>query len=117
MKFRVVYTLGMIAAVGALDSVGSVHAQEATLTLEDYLMMSGPTYFCQVRDFDDDKSETLDRNDYFSVQREPVKRTRLVRRLEVAERILDDGGYIGPCAVYGDRRSIGDGYFQTYVGH
>jgi hypothetical protein len=44
-----------------------------------------------------------------------MKRTRLVRSLEVAMRILDDGGYLGPCAVYGDRRSIGDGYFQTYV--
>ncbi|MHB8471834.1 MAG: hypothetical protein ACYDC8_03070 [Gammaproteobacteria bacterium] len=33
---------------------------------------------------------------------------------DVAEKIVRNGGYLGPCATYGDKRSLGDGYFQTY---
>lgn len=29
--------------------------------------------------------------------------------------ILRRGGYLGPCATFGDKRSMGDGYFQTYT--
>ena len=113
MNFRIVYSLGMIGLLSTFEGVASVHAQEATQTLDEYLMVNGPTYFCQVRDSDDESQG--DEDNYFATQRKPAQRTRLVHRPEVAQRILDDGGYIGPCAVYGDRRSIGNGYFQTYV--
>lgn len=36
--------------------------------------------------------------------------------LEDANAIAKRGdGYHGPCAIYGDKRSLGDGYFKTYV--
>lgn len=35
--------------------------------------------------------------------------------LERAKRILRNKGYVGPCAIYGDKRSLGGGYFRSYV--
>lgn len=29
--------------------------------------------------------------------------------------IINKGGYLGPCAIYGDKRSMGNGHLQTYV--
>jgi len=46
MNFRIVYSLGMIGLLSTFEGVASVHAQEATQTLDEYLMVNGPTYFC-----------------------------------------------------------------------
>ena len=115
MASRIVHILGMIAVAGALSAAGMAHAQESTLSLEEYLVKNGPTYFCQVREHSDDRHEAHAEDEHFASQHKPSRRTRLVRSITVAKRILESGGYLGPCAVYGDRRSIGDGHFQTYV--
>ena len=37
------------------------------------------------------------------------------KSIRTVKEILHHGGYLGPCADFGDRQSMGNGYFETYV--
>ena len=39
---------------------------------------------------------------------------RIIEKDEINE-IIQNGGYPGPCATYADRRSLGNGYMQSYA--
>lgn len=87
---------GCLLAI-ALGIVPMVHA-ESTTTLDDYLSQYESIKVCRV--FKKSRSKTVTIS---SSNRHRIKH------------ILDKGGYLGPCADFGDKRSMGDGYFETYV--
>ena len=66
-------------------------------SLEAYLGMQNTIYVCKSDSDAKGQKETLHTNSNH------------------AQEIIRRGGYLGPCATYGDKRSLGDGHFQTYA--
>ncbi|MBI3546934.1 MAG: hypothetical protein HY081_10180 [Gammaproteobacteria bacterium] len=84
---------------GLSFSVGAnvIQAQETTANIDEFLASYPKTFVCVALP----PYPTLGKTVYVDAA--------------LAKEIINRGGYLGPCATYGDKRSIGDGYFQSYV--
>lgn len=94
---QTVNRIGQLLVLLLLTSKATI-IQAQTLPQDDDLTPQKSVYVCKVD----------------SSQRTKENKTLFVTPA-TAQAIISANGYLGPCAVYGDKRSVGNGYLQTYV--